>query len=125
MNFKDAVKRVNKIDWNLFGNRNISESELNLVSEYLKRMAKFFYENSFEPRNPLFTNISFLLGNENEINLSDYCLPKVLSALENSSCVQGILEYYLELADYSDIYNKKYYLSVRRKRCILSKQLKE
>ena len=111
MDFKDAVERVNKIDWDLFGNIDIKKR--GLVGEYLKRLAKFFDENSFEPMHPLFTDISFLLGNKREINISDYCPPKVLGALEHSRCVRRILEYYLELAYYSDIYNKyKVYLEI-------------
>lgn len=111
MYFKDAVERVNKIDWDLFGNTDIKKR--GLVGEYLKRMAKFLDENSFEPRNPLFINVSFLLGNENEINLLEYCSPKAQNILENSPYIEKTLEYYLELADYSDTYNKyKVYLEI-------------
>lgn len=101
MYFENAIERINKINWNQLGNH-VCQNEKNLGYEYLRRMAQFFNKQNLKPINPLFTNVASLLGDNEIMNIMEYCNVDTNEALKDKSVMKAILMFYLQLAKYSD-----------------------
>ena len=102
MYFNDAIERINNIKWDIVG-KNVSKEDTDLGYEFLRRLAKFFKEESIKPIVPLFANIASLFGDdEGEIVISDYCNPVVSEFLGDDKYQKSIVQYYLQLAKYAD-----------------------
>lgn len=98
----DVIERINNVKWDLIG-KNASEVEANLGYEFLRRLAKFFKEESIKPTPPLVANIAKLLGDaEEEVIISNYCNSEVIEFLGESIYKKNIIQYYIQLARYSD-----------------------
>ena len=101
MYMNEAIERINNIRWDLVG-KNISKSDAYYGCEFLRRLAKFFKDESIKPIKPLMTNIAKLLGDDGErINLSQY-LNKDAMEFIGDRMFKFIFEHYLQLARYSD-----------------------
>lgn len=110
MYFEEAVKRINKINWELFGEVVFDEKNLKvsgLGTEYLKNIALFFHEQHISPINPLFANVAELLGYKEKVEIKNCCNIIVKEALKNKNLPKYIIECYLQLAKLADI-DKKY-----------------
>lgn len=102
MYLNEAKERINNIKWGIMG-ENIPKSEAYLGYEFLRRLAKFFKEESIPPITPLVANIAKLLGDaEEEIVISDYCNSEVVEFLGESIYKKNIIRYYIQLARYAD-----------------------
>ena len=101
MYMNEAIERINNIKWDLVG-KNISKSDAYYGCEFLRRLAKFFKDESIKPIKPVMTNIAKLLGDDGErINLSRY-LNKDAMEFIGDRMFKFIFEHYLQLARYSD-----------------------
>ena len=105
MYFTKAVARVNNIVWSKSG-KTLNNNVNHLGNEYLRRMAIFLKEQSLKPVNPLCVNVASVLGDEEGTDYIEYCSVEVQSAVRDKTLPRMILNFYLQLADYSD-YNKK------------------
>ena len=106
MYFEEAMKRINKIDWNLFGKTVYNKKNLEMVdpgSEYLKKIALFFHEQCIPPRNPLFTNVAELLGYEEKVDIKECCNPIMEDVLKNSYIPKHMIECHLQMAKLVDM----------------------
>ena len=102
MYFESALDRINCIDWNKFGKPDTELAEVEYLGyEYLHRMAVFYSEQSVSPVLPLFTNIAVILGDTEEFSL-DCCKLNVPERIRNQPIPRCTLEFYLQLAKYSD-----------------------
>lgn len=102
MYMNEAIERINNIRWNKVG-KNASEIEVYLGYEFLRRLAKFFEEESIKPMIPLVANIAKLLGDtENEVIISDCCNSEVVEFLGDSIYKKNIIQYYIQLSRYID-----------------------
>lgn len=102
MYFNQAILRINNIKWDELGIK-ASKEEADLGYEFLRRLAKFFKEESIKPIRPLFADIAKLLGDtEEEISISDYCNPKVVNFLGQDLYRKNIIQYYIHLSKYAD-----------------------
>lgn len=102
MYFNDAIEIINNIEWDTVG-KNVSKEDTDLGYEFLRRLAKFFKEESIKPIVPLFANIASSLGDdEGEIGIADYCNPVVSEFLGDDKYQKSIVQYYLQLAKYAD-----------------------
>lgn len=112
MYMNELVERINNIKWDVVG-KNSSQSDPYFGYEYLRRLAKFFKEESIMPIKPVMANIAKLLGDvEEEIVISDYLSPKTVE-FAGEGMSKNILKYYLQLARYADKNpNASKYLSV-------------
>lgn len=101
MYMNELISRINSIKWDVVG-KNTSQSDPYFGYEYLRRLAKFFEDESITPMKPIMANIAKILGDvEEEIVLSDYLSSKAVeSAGEGMS--KNILKYYIQLARYAD-----------------------
>ncbi|WP_310938419.1 hypothetical protein [Clostridium sp. SHJSY1] len=98
----EAIERINNIRWNEVGKK-ASEAEADLGYEFLRRLAKFFKEESIKPIVPLVGNIAKLLGDsEKEVVVSDYCNSEVVEFLGENIYKKNIIQYYIQLARYID-----------------------
>jgi len=112
VNLQAAVGRINKINWEQVGSRS-SEVEADLAREYLRRLAYFFKESSIRPLPPFIANIATVLGDNEEVEISDYCNITAMSEYGTNVYVYKVFGYYLQLAKLADK-NQSYveYLSV-------------
>lgn len=101
MNLKFAIERINNIKWGLIGT-NSSEVEADLAREYLRRLAQFFKGKSMKPIPPIIANIAKILGDEEEVAISDYCNVESMGDHGSNLYVYKVLEYYLQLAKFAD-----------------------
>ncbi|MBD3922415.1 hypothetical protein H8B09_26925 [Paenibacillus sp. PR3] len=101
MYLEKALQRINGINWDVVGS-NLSQSETHLGYEFLRRLAHFFKEQSQKPVPPLYANIAKLLGDEEEVVISDYCNEKAIEFLDENKYVGKVFGYYLQLAKYTD-----------------------
>lgn len=102
MYMNEAIVRINNIKWDVVGT-NASEVEANLGYEFLKRLAKFFEEESIQPIKPLVANIAKLLGDsEEEVVISDYCNSETVEFLGENIYIKNIIQYYIQLAKYAN-----------------------
>ncbi len=106
MYFKEAVKRINKIDWELFDktvyDRKNSEI-LMLGAKYLKSIALFYHEQHIPPRNPLYTNVAELLGYKEKVDIKECCNPTIEVVLENCHVPKHMVECHLQIAKLVDM----------------------
>lgn len=101
MYMNELIERINNIKWDVVGKNN-SEVEADFGYEYLRRLAKFFKEESIMPIKPVMANIAKLLGDvEEEIVISDYLSPEAVE-FAGEGMSKNILKYYLQLARYAD-----------------------
>ncbi|NOV90129.1 hypothetical protein BJV85_002691 [Clostridium acetobutylicum] len=99
---KEAITRINNIKWNVVGTSE-SEEESNLGYEFLRRLAKFFKDESIKPVKPLVANIAKLLGDtEEEIDISNYCTSEVVGFFGENIYMRNVVQYYIQLARYAD-----------------------
>ena len=106
MYFEEAVKRINKIDWELFGKTVCSEEDLEiheLGSRYLKNMALFFYEQHIPPYNPLVISAAELLGYKEKVDIKECCNPTIEVVLENCHIPKHMIECHLQMAKLVDM----------------------
>ncbi len=101
MYLDNAVQRINTINWDIVGS-NPSKTDTHLGYEFLRRLAQFFKEQSIKPVPPLYANIANLLGDSEEVNISDYCNSEATKFLSENMFVGKIFGYYLQLAKYAD-----------------------
>ena len=101
MYMNEAIERINNIKWDLVG-KNISKSDTNYGSEFLRRLAKFFKDELITPIRPVMTNIAKLLGDESERVVISQYLNKDAMKFIGDDTFKFIFEYYLQLARYSD-----------------------
>lgn len=113
MYLNEAIIKINNIKWNEAGT-NPLKIQADYACEFLRRLAKFFKEESIKPTTPLGANIAQLLGdNEEEIIISDYCNSETANFLGEGLYVKKIIQYYIKLAKYVDKnLNAAKYLSV-------------
>ena len=106
MYFEEAVKRINKIDWKLFGKTVCSEEDLEiheLGSRYLKNMALFFYEQHIPPYNPLVISAAELLGYKEKVDIKECCNPIIEEILKDNYYPKRIIEFHLQMAKLVDM----------------------
>lgn len=101
MYLDNAIQRINSINWDVVGS-NLSNADTHLGYEFLRRLAQFFKDQSIKPVPPLYANIARLLGDSEEVKISDYCNPKATKFLSENMYVGKIFGYYLQLAKYAD-----------------------
>ncbi|MDT0126070.1 hypothetical protein Q9R46_25725 [Paenibacillus sp. RRE4] len=101
MYLKQAIARINNIDWSLVGGI-ASKVEADLACEFLRRLACFFKEEGIRPIKPLVADIAKLLGDTEEVEVSDYCNSEVVEFLGENIYVKNIIQYYLHLAKYAE-----------------------
>ncbi|WP_242223013.1 hypothetical protein [Bacillus cereus group sp. BfR-BA-01380] len=98
----EAIVRINNVKWDIVGT-NASEAEATLGYEFLRRLAKFFEEESIQPIKPLVANIAKLLGDvEEEVIISDYCNSETVAFSSENIYIKNIIQYYIQLAKYAD-----------------------
>lgn len=85
-----ALQRINEINWDVVG-LNMSKSDTHLGYEFLRRLARFFKEQSQKPVPPLYANIANLLGDEEVVVLSDYCNKEATEFLDEKKYVSKYL----------------------------------
>lgn len=108
----EAKERINSINWDFKGSMS-PEVEADMACEFLRRLACFFKEEGIRPIKPLVANIAKLLGDKDEIDISEYCSLEVLGFLGENTYVKNIVQYYLHLAMYADKNPDKYeYLKI-------------
>jgi len=97
-----AVERINNIKWHEVG-MNFSKAQIDLGYEFLRRLAKFFKDESIKPIKPFAANIASLMGDiDGSISISDYCNKETIEFLEKELYTQYIVQYYIQLAKYAD-----------------------
>lgn len=104
---ENAIIRLNQIDWDKIG-QNGHRDDIELGTEFLKRMAKFCKKNNVKPMLPFLIDIPALLG-KNTINstLLEQCNDSVKKIIKNPSFATSIVNYYLRaciLADEQEKY---------------------
>ncbi|WP_427181457.1 hypothetical protein [Paenibacillus sp. TC-CSREp1] len=107
MYLKQAITRINSIDWKLVGSI-ASEAEADLACEFLRRLACFFKEEAIKPVKPLVADIAKLLGDAEEIEISNYCNSEVVEFLGENLYLKNIIQYYLHLAKYGEKHPDRY-----------------
>jgi len=108
----EAIVRINSVNWDLVGS-SASKVEADLACEFLRRLANFFKKEGVKPIKPLVADIARLLGDADEIEISDYCNSEVVNFLGENIYIKNTIEYYLHLAKYAEKYPDAYkYLSV-------------
>ncbi|KQY79876.1 hypothetical protein ASD24_18180 [Paenibacillus sp. Root52] len=112
MNLQKAIERINNINWGRVGS-NSSEVVADLAREYLRRLALFYKGNSTTPVPPFIANIATVLGDAEEVKISDYCNVEAMGAHGTNIYVYKVFEHYVQLAKLADK-NQAYtqYLSV-------------
>ncbi|MDS0525929.1 hypothetical protein NNC19_09590 [Clostridium sp. SHJSY1] len=101
MYMNELIERMNNINWDEVG-RNSSKLDPYFGYEYLRRLAKFFKDESIMPIKPVMANIARLLGDvEEEVVISDYLNPKAVKFI-GEGMSKNIIKYYLQLARYAD-----------------------
>ncbi|MCP1225523.1 hypothetical protein [Sebaldella sp. S0638] len=100
MNFKNAINRINNVNWNNFMKLGTKEDNL-LVYEYLRRLAEFYDEKGITPFGSLYFN-AVNPGKECEIDLKLILEMEVVENLKYSHMMRNMISCYLELAKYSD-----------------------
>lgn len=112
MYLSEATLRINNIKWDLIG-KNPPEAGAEFACEFLRRLARFFKEEGIKPIKPLVADIAKLLGDTEEIDISDYCDSEVLRFLGENLYLRNTIQYYLHLAKYADKHTDTYkYLSI-------------
>lgn len=97
-----ATERINNIKWDQAGTI-VLEENAELGREFLRRLAQFYKEEEIKPLKPMFTNIASLLGDVEEVNISDYCSSDATDFLTKFNIyVYRIFGYYVQLAKYAD-----------------------
>lgn len=103
MYLKSALDRISHIYWDQFGKPHTELAAVEFMGyEYLRRMAAFFKEQSLPPQFPLITNIAVILGDTDEFTL-DCCGVEIPEKIRSQSIPFCTLEFYLQLARFSDI----------------------
>lgn len=105
MYYKKAIDRINKIDWTLVGSR-VGEDEQKMGFQYLCKMANFVERQHIEPTNPLLINIAKILGDVDDNDYLEDCKEQVRVSLKNKTTPRYIINFYLQLAHYSDEKNE-------------------
>ena len=106
------IKRINNINWKLVGANKKIEFR-GSVCEFLKRMAYFFYETSLTPTSIIFVDIAKLLGDEEKIDIDDYCNEEVKEITICNLGIKLMIEYYIHLGKYVEKNNDALkYLSI-------------
>jgi hypothetical protein len=100
MYLNEAIERINNIKWEVVGTN--SKDLGNLGYEFLRRLAHFFKSKGIEPMAPMFSNIAKLLGDVEEVNISDYCNPCTIEFCNKYTYVKYLFNHYLQLAKYAD-----------------------
>ncbi|AEV68260.1 hypothetical protein [Acetivibrio clariflavus] len=102
MYLEKAVERINKIKWHEVG-MNFSKAQADVGYEFLRRLAKFFKDESIKPTMPFVSNIASFMGDiDGDISISDYCNKETVEFLEKNSYTKDIIQYYIQLAKYAD-----------------------
>jgi len=102
MYLEKAVERINNLKWNELG-MNFSKVQVDLGYEFLRRLAKFFKDESIKPIKPFAANIARLMGDtDGDISISDYCNTETVEYLEKNAYKRNIIQYYIQLAKYAD-----------------------
>ena len=99
---ENAIIRLNQIDWDKIG-QNGHRDDIELGTEFLKRMAKFCKKNNVKPMLPFLIDIPALLG-KNTINstLLEQCNDSVKKIIKNPSFATSIVNYYLRACILAD-----------------------
>lgn len=102
MYLNKAVVKINSIKWHKVGT-NFSKAQSNLGYEFLRRLAKFFKDESIKPIKPFAANIANLIGDtDKNISISDYCNTETVEFLGKNSYTKNIIHFYIQLAKYAD-----------------------
>ncbi|KQO04820.1 hypothetical protein [Paenibacillus sp. Leaf72] len=99
MHLEKAILKINNINWKLVGEVN---EKGDLGYEYLRRLAQFFKEKQLKPRQPSFSNLAKLLGDEDEMEISIFCNSDVIEFFNRDASMKSVIEWYLQLARYAD-----------------------
>lgn len=103
MYLESALDRVSHIHWDQFGKPHTDLAAVEFLGyEYLRRMAAFFKGQSLAPQFPLITNIAVMLGDTESFSL-DCCRVEIPERIRNQSIPRCTLEFYLQLARFSDV----------------------
>jgi hypothetical protein len=112
VNLSEAIVRINSVNWELAGS-SASEAEADLACEFLRRLAHFFKDEGIRPIKPMVADIAKLLGDAEEVNISEHCNSEVVKFLGENIYIKNIIEYYLHLVKYAEKHPYTYkYLSV-------------
>ena len=109
MYFEEAVKRINKIDWELFGKTVYDKENLEILmlgTKYLKNMALFYHEIREQyryPFNPLLISAAEFLGYKEKIDIKDCCDPIVEDIMKNHYIPKHMIECHLQMAKLVDM----------------------
>ena len=101
MNLQAAITRINAIHWESVGTSS-SEIEADLAREFLRRLAIFFRDTSTRPLPPFIANVANILGDEQAVEISNYCNMEVAENYGSNLYVYKVFEYYLQLAKLAD-----------------------
>jgi len=100
MFLNEVVSKINNIKWCEVRSK-FNKENSQLGEEYLRRLATFFKEESIKPVRPVIANIARLLGDTEEIKISDYCSKEATEFLSKEMYFGKIFEYYIQLAKYA------------------------
>ncbi|NPC93870.1 hypothetical protein HOO54_17010 [Bacillus sp. WMMC1349] len=102
MYLNKAVERINNIKWDQ-ARLIVLEENAELGREFLRRLAQFYKVEEIRPLKPMFTNIAKLLGDIEQVNISDYCSSVATDFLIKFNIyVYKIFGYYIQLVKYAD-----------------------
>ena len=100
MYFEKAIERINNINWSRLNLRG-GDDDKNLGGKYLHRLAVFVRDHSASHKN-FIPNIATELGDEESIDIADYCSIEAQEALKDRSFPSYFTMCYLQLAKYAD-----------------------
>lgn len=102
---KEYIDRINNIQWEKIGTNKDPKIKY-LGYEYLRRLAKFYKDTNTKVYPPMCSSIIAAITNNIKLNESKkfvdtYCNEPAKKAMYCKSGMRAIIEYYLQLAEYS------------------------
>lgn len=98
----EAMKRINRIEWNMLGKKETNKEDGDLLYEFLRRMAVFSTIQSTSVRNPFLINVAKELGDENYKEDLSWCNEDAYKYINSQFYISFVIKSYIQLAYMAD-----------------------
>lgn len=98
----EAIKRINRIEWNMLGKKESNEEDGDLLCEFLRRMAVFSTTQSISAQPPFFINVAKELGDENYKEDLSWCNEDTYKYINSQFYISFVIKSYIQLAYMAD-----------------------